>query len=330
MAVLLGGSSMAGAKATSNDQTISGHLERQLNASGDGRRYQVINAGVAGFYSSLESVYFTTELVHYKPSVVVVLDGFNDFWHSWSDTHDSADLGNWAIPNRSAEQQKHVAFFGGVKPRGQLAKRLREPSAFTRVFRYSSDLLASILIKIGIIENTPPARTVPSVPAELDPWPHNAAWLSTSGYGSNSHVPFMVANWQNIIGAASSRGMGAVILLQPFVPVAGRSLASGENEHIRESIDRKVGRVGTESDYRRESAAFYSDARKSLAELRESMADQPLIHIEDISTIFNEEPEPVFADVIHYTDRGNELLATHMAEIVKQLMKVRQERISDQ
>jgi len=177
--LLLGGSSMAGfGGARSNDQTIGGYLERQLNALGDGRRYQVINAGINGFYTPVESVYFMTELVHYQPSVVVMFDGYNDFWRSWPAAKDSADRDGVAIPNRSGQQQKYVAFFGGLEQRRPLVKALREHSAFTRVFRYSGDLLASVLVQF--VGEIPADSDIPAVPAAIDPWPENAAWLSSA------------------------------------------------------------------------------------------------------------------------------------------------------
>ena len=315
--VLLGGSSMAGSGASSNEQTIGGHLERQLNASGDGRRYQVINAGVGGFYSPLESIYFMTELVHFQPSVVVVLDGFNDFWHSWASTRDSADRNGWAIPNRSDKQQEYLSYFVGEGRRRSLVVVLREPSALTRVFHYSGDLFASVIAKLFGYQ-PPPVGASLQVPAAKDPWGQNADWLSEQVYGTKSHVPYMLANWRNLAGSASAHGIGAVLLLQPFIPVSGRSLTEVEKQRFNRFLEKRPHLDPEE--YRRLANAFYVEARRGIDELKSRTANQSLVHMEDVSAILNEQPEPMFMDNVHYTDRANAILADHIAGIVRQMI----------
>ena len=314
--ILLGGSSTAGTKASSNEQTIGGHLERQLNNSGDGRRYQVMNAGVAGFYSPLEAIYFMTELVHYRPSVIVVLDGKNDFWHSWSSTRNSADHDGRAIPNRNYKQQEYLAFFAGEKRGRPLATILREPSLLTRVFHYSGELSASILVKI--FGEGQPIGVSEQVSMKKDPWGQNSEWLSQQVYGSPSHVPFMLANWRNMAGAASSQGIGAVFLLQPFIPVAGRTLTEVEKQRFNTFLEERPHL--DPADYQRLAKAFYAEARQGVAALKKETANQPLVYVEDISAIMNDQPEPMFMDNVHYTDRANAVLADYMAGIIQQMM----------
>ena len=59
---MLGGSTIAGIGAGTNENTISTHLERALNAASDGPRvfFEVINADVVGGYqSTLELIYLS-------------------------------------------------------------------------------------------------------------------------------------------------------------------------------------------------------------------------------------------------------------------------------
>jgi hypothetical protein len=72
LAFLVGGSVAFGLFASSNDTTITSHLNRLQ------QDYYFVNAGVPGFTSTQELVRLTTELADHKPALVVALDGWND------------------------------------------------------------------------------------------------------------------------------------------------------------------------------------------------------------------------------------------------------------
>lgn len=72
LAFLVGGSVAFGLFASSNDTTITSHLNRLQ------QEYFFVNAGVPGFTSTQELVRLTFELADQKPALVVVLDGWND------------------------------------------------------------------------------------------------------------------------------------------------------------------------------------------------------------------------------------------------------------
>ncbi|MCO6430489.1 MAG: hypothetical protein J5J00_06480 [Deltaproteobacteria bacterium] len=70
--LLLGGSAAFGTGLSSDSETLAAHLAAALSA-------EVINAAVIGHQSGQELSYFASELVDYRPDVVLVLDGWNDF-----------------------------------------------------------------------------------------------------------------------------------------------------------------------------------------------------------------------------------------------------------
>jgi hypothetical protein len=72
LAFLVGGSVAFGLFASSNDATITAHLNRLQN------EYFFVNAGVPGFNSTQELVRLTVELADHHPALVVALDGWND------------------------------------------------------------------------------------------------------------------------------------------------------------------------------------------------------------------------------------------------------------
>lgn len=79
--VFLGGSTAFGYQVSRDDRVYSAVVERLLRDSPAlaGRAVEVWNAGVVGYCSAQELVLLTTKLVDYRPDLVVLLDGYNDF-----------------------------------------------------------------------------------------------------------------------------------------------------------------------------------------------------------------------------------------------------------
>jgi len=132
----------------------------------------------------------------------------------------------------------------------------------------------------------------------------------------------MLANWRNVVGAASTRGMGIVLLLQPFIPVAGRDHTPVEKEQLIVDLDKFWARRPhlDSGEYERLSKIFYEEARQGLAALRKDLSNQTLVHVEDVSFILNDRSQPMFVDLVHLTPPANAILADHIAGIVKRLV----------
>lgn len=85
---LMGGSTAYGMSAggvfpsyrISNNETIDHYLERFLNQSSLGRRFEVINAAVSGYWTHHHFIYLNQELLDYDPDIVIFLDGHNDHY----------------------------------------------------------------------------------------------------------------------------------------------------------------------------------------------------------------------------------------------------------
>ncbi|MGD0020859.1 MAG: hypothetical protein ABSC54_01005 [Smithellaceae bacterium] len=75
--IVVGGSAAFGHSLSNDNETFQAQMEK-LNS-----RYEVINAGVGGFYSGQELTYIVTELVDYHPNIIIAFDGFNDLFYSW-------------------------------------------------------------------------------------------------------------------------------------------------------------------------------------------------------------------------------------------------------
>lgn len=80
---ILGGSTVAGHGVTEPSKSISAQTEKYLNSTKPKNinyHFEVINAGVAGYYSSMELAYLEFEILFYKPDMIIVFDSYNDFF----------------------------------------------------------------------------------------------------------------------------------------------------------------------------------------------------------------------------------------------------------
>ena len=80
--IVLGGSTVMGAGAPRPSQNIVGMLRKGVRARGltgpNGKHIEFINAGVDGYTSAQEYLYLVSDLLRFKPDLVVVYDGWND------------------------------------------------------------------------------------------------------------------------------------------------------------------------------------------------------------------------------------------------------------
>jgi lysophospholipase L1-like esterase len=90
---LMGGSTAYGLRSLSqhgkkrypvirNDETIDHYLEQYLQERIPDRPVEVINAAITSFYSHHHLIYLNQAVLKYDPTMVVFLDGFNDYFKS--------------------------------------------------------------------------------------------------------------------------------------------------------------------------------------------------------------------------------------------------------
>ena len=75
---MVGGSTMFGAGATSDETTIPGILQKMFDIQHLDQNVEVINAGFSGGYSNTELNLIVEKLLLYKPDLVIIYDGWND------------------------------------------------------------------------------------------------------------------------------------------------------------------------------------------------------------------------------------------------------------
>ena len=75
---MVGGSTMFGAGATSDNTTIPGYLQQLLNDKDFGFDVEIINSGIQGADSYTELKFIEQKLIAFSPDLIIIYDGWND------------------------------------------------------------------------------------------------------------------------------------------------------------------------------------------------------------------------------------------------------------
>ena len=81
---VVGGSTTFGSAATSDDNTVPGYLQKKFDMADLGLNVEVINAGTVGAYSKTEAPFVKDVLFDFNPDLIIVFDGWNDVWISYT------------------------------------------------------------------------------------------------------------------------------------------------------------------------------------------------------------------------------------------------------
>ena len=76
--LMLGGSTLFGYGASSDETTIPGFLQKKFETTDSDFKVEVINAGSSGAYSKTETLYVKHKLLDFDPDLIIVYDGWND------------------------------------------------------------------------------------------------------------------------------------------------------------------------------------------------------------------------------------------------------------
>jgi lysophospholipase L1-like esterase len=295
---IFGGSSVAGSGASSNATTIAGFLERILNRARGGGRFEVINAGVDGYTAFQELVYFLTNIHRYHPDVVIFYDGFNDFaypcWAGgyvndyqkeccWPNFHEYALYMSVAL-SRTEENSRRLVNFGVLLDKSYTTILLQ---------RIASRLRGSGGEVAGQID-------VRKLPGKVLLTPAEAARRYLDAVHSS-------------IAAVSGRGVRALYALQPTI-LNKQSMTDEE----RGLLGRRRG-SDPAADIPHAVRSYYQAAGDGLRALAR-MHPSGTVRVVDLSLdVWTQTKETVYVDGVHTNDRGNEIIARRLADLVQEL-----------
>ena len=284
--IILGGSTVFGWGAESPQWNLPARLNAALKRQ-DGGRHEVINAGVLGYDSAQEFLYFTSELVHYQPDLIIVYDGWNDEY--------AAEVG----PSGPKVRTDGVNYF-----------KNSEHLLMEKRFTASYSLLGSARL---LLENVA-ARALAGIRQT------GLFWMLRSPYRQivqrlapaspkpqlkydSARLGIYERNLTSILSFADQNGIRIALFLQPIMWIDGRTPTQDEARLAE-----------TDSDSIPVRQAFYAEARPMFDRLRQRYQRAGLVCIEDLSQVLRDTPDQVYINSGHLLGRGNQVVADEMVK----------------
>ena len=283
--IVLGGSTVMGDGSPRPSQNLVGMLRAAVRdqriTAADGKRVELINAGVDGYNSAQEYLYFVSRLIRLEPDLVVVYDGWNDSY-VWTDRS--------IIANRSPFR---------TKTHEEETRRIKASYSVSGSFLVAFDNLKSALteghFRLAMMEL--PWRLLAKAKSDEDADDRSGTYDSRiADYYRENHRAF---------AALADDRVAVAILLQPLVGTDDRALTDEEKAswwypEFRWEMGNR--------------APFYRDARQVLAKVKERNRGNRQICIADLSQSLRTVRETVYADTGHLFPNGNKIMAARILD----------------
>ncbi len=293
---ILGGSTVAGYGVETPLRNLptkfSETLKRHLNGKAGFGRLEVINAGVDGYFSINEYLYFATELIHYDPDLVIFYDGWNDylFWDQ------NPDFAKRSSQHTKLQQQLNDSYTVSGSAR-HFARSLVAPFID---LRFQS---ASLWIPTRLIDKVFVDRSLTIAEGGGFDINNNVVQrpLSQDAKKSMKARALYETNIRDEIALAMARGINVAYFLQPLLGVSEKKPDGYENEWLQFNK--------TDVAQRRD---FYEDIRHRLKTIAAEYQSLSGVCIRDLSRATDNESSRVFSDSGHLNEKGNSIVAASM------------------
>jgi hypothetical protein len=271
--LFLGGSSMFGLGASRNPETIPARFEKPLRERFPDLEIQVVNAGVPGYGTTQERLYYELYLHAWNFELVVGLDGFNDATNAAGDAK--------FVPHRQNMLVDDRMYLSWFKPSATAA-------AFARnLFRFPEPLYSLALVRRGL------ARISGAGAGNGD------AETGRSS-GRKHHHPQAAFGFEENLERMSrdliADGRSAVFALQPHLGSQKRTRTENERKLLAAYPDIEVVN------------RYLADFAPIYAELDRRHAGRG-VRFADLRALFAGEDREIWNNVIHANDLGNAILA---------------------
>ena len=283
--IVVGGSNAYGAGGL--DQETFEVLLEKLNPN-----YEVINAGVIGFLSGQELTYIVTDLVDFRPHIIIAFNGWNDLHEQWY--HDS-----W-FPMRKEKDEmgynNNFFFFQIEKKLTDNYKTEVEPlqsfKRFLKCIVSKSSTLAWVRTRIWYLKQR--------LSHKQTSLKQMAQYSEVNQeYYFHEIVNNYTKNLKKMNDPCASQGIKFVVVFQP-------ELGLKLNKNSEEGRLLSAYNLGSEN-YPREFPALY----KRFIENTKTILKRNKVKYLDINTApeFFNSSKTLFIDAVHTNKDGNEIIA---------------------
>jgi len=291
--IVVGGSCVFGTGVSNDSETFHVMLENLNN------KYEVINAGVVGFLSGQELTYVVTELVDYRPDIIIAFDGWNDLFFTWY--HDV-----WFGRQRESNEMGFNCNVFLTRIEAQLvANYLSQVGIFSSFKRFFNVLVDQSVI-VSTIQEKIAGFKQKSYPFGLTEKRGDVTKQRDDDYFEKITNTY-TKNLKKMHDFCHSQGIKFLVVFQPEV-----GLKSNINSEERNFLS---GWSYLFSNYENEFPNLYKlfieRSKKILAEKR--------VNFIDINTYpaFKNNDKTLFKDVVHTNKNGNEVIANIINEYFK-------------
>jgi hypothetical protein len=279
--IVVGGSAAFGTGVGNDSYTFQSNLE---NINPD---YEVINAGVVGFLSGQELTYIITELVDYKPDIIIAYDGWNDLESQWN--HES----RFGKKKGGKELGYNANFYFG-----HIEKNLVENyRSGNNVFYCLSRLInKSILLK----EVKTRTNNLISLIRKPNAYQRENLHKEKGEKGEDLYFDNIVKNYTNNLTKISDFcRINNICFLVVFQPELGNKI----NKTASENSILRVWQLNYASFFPSLYKKFLEESKKIL-----NKNDVNYLDVNSCPELVNSK-ERLFADVVHANRRGNQIVA---------------------
>lgn len=288
--VTLGGSTMAGMGQGSERMSIPSQLGALLRARHPGRDIEVLNGACYTYIAAEEMVLLSTKMILFRPDVVVVLDGHNEFGRAYYLPYLPPLWGQFQeFMVRTYKRTQSIT--GMAKQLGYLLSKRFYCLAIPRVMLYA--------------RKTHPVPAVADKAEPLDPAPYDRA------------IADYLLMHKTMIGIARGNGIPIVLAFQPNLTY--KKPLSPEERKVLDEWNVSKPRYGEAA------GLFYPRAEKAYESFRKD-ASTPGAMLLDLARLFEKNPETLYVDSCHYNDRGAELLARALLPAVEKALRLQAPR----
>lgn len=325
---ILGGSTVAGHGDTAPDKSIPAQTEKYLNLNKPkdlNYHFEVINAGVSGYYSSMELAYLEFEILFYKPDMIIVFDGYNDFFRKniLEKTHNST-------PERYHWNERHKE----LKEDADNPKfKIQIPERY-QIWRYSYflDIIITYSDKLFVkLQNLLPHSKVKIPDFILNKYPSTTEeefhpvrktegdlnydkWLTETQIESLPHainkhnLDHYITNIVFMEAITDKKKVLFFSILQPMLfPELKKVFTPAEKMLYDCNIQFAAQQYHV--DYHQMILDSSDYAAKEIAnELHDSFFD--------MRGVFNGESQRTYFDWVHYNDFGNQLIGEYLSDFI--------------
>ena len=289
-----------GLGATRREAVLANRLMKRLGDS-IGTHVEVLNGAVGDYASSQSLLYFITELVQYRPDIVVCLDGFNDFSHStWGTKFGN---GMW-LPNttRSFDDSLSavLSWDGSLdKKTTREIERRWNPRVIRREWR-------------RVKREGRAAATTHGALAMV--WDDPSTWSF-----KREAVKWYLENSQSLRGVCEARGIRLLHVVQPSLLWPQNNPSTESEATLLSLFDERLPKLSrlAPTYFEELSRAFGCQLQKQRTDPLVGLMRQEGFLISGAHWLDGRTTD-MFSDPIHYNDAGQEMIALRLAELLSE------------